>query len=652
MERSFKGMGLKYLPHRRHGRASPLDYQAGLEDLSAIEKRDYDFICCSHVIEHTPNVMLALKNVYEHLSGGGIFVMAVPHMNYTFDCLRSLTDLQHIIMDYKNFSRERNMIHIVDYLENVKIRHFGCTEDITKYCYDYLAGYLSMDIHYHTFTEESMTHIINWFNENIYRWSSSEIFCRLEGAIICAQPVLGEIFFWRTGSTNYLWAICLLLAFGIPLRYYIGNESIDLIGMSAIRCILLTIAGFFAGFTNENTVIVFLVLYIGTIVFDRISRRRTPIWIFLSGTSFFCGAMYMYVAPSTKVRRQIYDQMYGITEVSFQDYYMRALKVIHQFFYDNRILVLLTGILVFLHYMHILSDKNITLPDRKKKLIYSAENLMLLLLTSISCGVLILNPYIETRAFLLPDFFMMVCVLYYFEQLYLFIKKKAVLTGTLTAILAGSLVIEVAHIYHTYNNYYNYVQLRCQAIAEQNDEDTFIWGAYKGEDYSRVLTTREDYLMNENTRLSYYFGKKIRPLRNYIWGFSIDESFEKVHIEGGLDTFWYNREADSVELSGWAVKKEDDAENNSYYVYLDSGQQRFYFKTNRISRKDIADAYGNNIYLNSGFCYTIESVSEVVGDTELENVRAGFCVVDEKNGWFGEQEEGKIYEVVDHSPLF
>uniref|UniRef100_N1ZXA1 Glycosyltransferase RgtA/B/C/D-like domain-containing protein n=1 Tax=Eubacterium plexicaudatum ASF492 TaxID=1235802 RepID=N1ZXA1_9FIRM len=470
--------------------------------------------------------------------------------------------------------------------------------------------------------------------------------------IICAQPVLGEIFFWRTGSANYLWAICLLLAFGIPLRYYIGNESIDLIGTSVIRCILLTIAGFFAGFTNENTVIVFLVLYIGTIVFDRIRRRRTPIWIFLSGTSFFCGAMYMYVAPSTKVRRQIYDQMYGITEVSFQDYYMRALKVIHRFFYDNRILVLLTGILVFWHYMYTLSDKNITLPARKKKLIYSAENLMLLLLTSISCGVLILNPYIETRAFLLPDFFMMVCVLYYFEQLYLFIKKKAVLTGTLTAILAGSLVIEVTHIYHTYNNYYNYVQLRCQAIAEQNDEDTFIWGAYQGEDYSRVLTTREDYLMNENTRLSYYFGKKIQPLRNYIWGFSIDESFEKVHIEGGLDTFWYNREDDSVELTGWAAKKEDDAENNSYYVYLDSGQQRFYFKTNRISRKDIADAYGNNIYLNSGFCYTIESVSEVVGDTELENVRAGFCVVDEKNGWFGEQEEGKIYEVVDHSPLF
>lgn len=160
----------------------PLDYHAGLEDMSKILKMDYDFICCSHVIEHTPNVLLALKNVYEHLSGGGIFVMAVPHKNYTFDCLRALTDLEHMTADYKECSCERNLIHVVDYLENVKIRHFGQTEDITKCCSDYLAGHSDLDIHYHTFTEENMAQVLLWFCENVYRWSKMEIFNRLEGA--------------------------------------------------------------------------------------------------------------------------------------------------------------------------------------------------------------------------------------------------------------------------------------------------------------------------------------------------------------------------------------------------------------------------------------------------------------------------------------
>lgn len=44
--------------------------------------------------------------------------------------------------------------------------------------------------------------------------------------ILMFQPVLGEIFFWRTGSTNYLWGICILLGFSLPLRYYIGHQPI------------------------------------------------------------------------------------------------------------------------------------------------------------------------------------------------------------------------------------------------------------------------------------------------------------------------------------------------------------------------------------------------------------------------------------------
>ena len=76
------------------------------------------------------------------------------------------------------------------------------------------------------------------------------------GLIILFQPALGEIFFWRTGSSNYLWAVFILLVFTIPLRMILNNE--DIFKNRKILILLHTMLGFFAGLTNENTVITFI----------------------------------------------------------------------------------------------------------------------------------------------------------------------------------------------------------------------------------------------------------------------------------------------------------------------------------------------------------------------------------------------------------
>lgn len=160
----------------------PIDFKASLESMSGITKTDYNFIVCSHVIEHTPRVMLALKNVYEHLAMGGTFVMAVPHKEYTFDKYRQITPLSHHITDYEEYERSLDVIHLVDYLENAHIKYGGYTADITAHCALFLKNNQNFDMHYHVFNEESFTEIINWFNQNIYMWNSCEVFQRLEGS--------------------------------------------------------------------------------------------------------------------------------------------------------------------------------------------------------------------------------------------------------------------------------------------------------------------------------------------------------------------------------------------------------------------------------------------------------------------------------------
>lgn len=159
----------------------PIDYKASLEDWSSIGNKSFDFICCSHVIEHTPLVLQALKNVYEHLKQGGTFLMAVPHMCYTFDQLRELTPLEHHIKDYKEYCFEDDIVHLVDYIENVTIRFSNEEANITESIKDFIYG-KKMDFHHHTFTEESMSALLNWFNKNIYHWSKVEVYDHLEGS--------------------------------------------------------------------------------------------------------------------------------------------------------------------------------------------------------------------------------------------------------------------------------------------------------------------------------------------------------------------------------------------------------------------------------------------------------------------------------------
>lgn len=158
----------------------PLNFTASLEDMREITKTDYNFIVCSHVIEHTPRVIQAIKNIYEHLAVGGVFVMAVPHKEYTFDQFRQLTPVSHHIKDYEQYERSHDVIHLIDFLENAHIKYQGYTADITSSCREFLSGN-NIDMHYHTFTENSFAEIIDWFNTNVYKWSSCEIFDRLEG---------------------------------------------------------------------------------------------------------------------------------------------------------------------------------------------------------------------------------------------------------------------------------------------------------------------------------------------------------------------------------------------------------------------------------------------------------------------------------------
>lgn len=445
-------------------------------------------------------------------------------------------------------------------------------------------------------------------------------------AVITFQPALGEVFFWRTGSANYLWALCILLTFALPMRYYLSRESLDVISGSKIRLIGLTVLGFFAGFTNENTVGAIVLLYVGVFLYQKSQRKKLPLWVYTSFCSLLAGFLFMLLAPSTAHRSAFYNQMFGISEPGLRLYLSRIPAVILRFFKDNCALVLLTLGCLFLS---ALAWKRVKARGEAETCSIPGclEPLGWLLLTAISCGALIISPYIETRAFLFSDFMMVVCIVYYSRVAITCLGWQRLFCLAETAILVACAPC-AAEIYHAYREYGAFCDRRIAAV-ELCREEPFMWGEYAGPYFGRILTTREDYLYlgDRSGTLSQYFQKNVHVVPRYIWNDDLRiDGYTKIgEHQGGIDWVDYNSDNNTVTIGGWLALSGSRPEETETYAYLRNGEQLWYYATQTDLRPDVAKALGDEDMAASGFQGGMQLLNEAM---ECQELTYGAVVID------------------------
>jgi SAM-dependent methyltransferase len=85
-------------------------------DLHAISTATYDCVLSSHAIEHLANPLRGLEEWLRVLKDGGILVLVVPHRDGTFDRLRPITTLDHLISDYQLGTSEHDLTHMEEIL--------------------------------------------------------------------------------------------------------------------------------------------------------------------------------------------------------------------------------------------------------------------------------------------------------------------------------------------------------------------------------------------------------------------------------------------------------------------------------------------------------------------------------------------------------
>lgn len=90
-------------------------------DATALPFRDnsLDYVATSHVLEHTPNPVLALAEWYRVLRPGGIIYCLVPDRRCTWDHARPLTAVAHMLEDFERGTSVNDGTHIDDFVDGV-----------------------------------------------------------------------------------------------------------------------------------------------------------------------------------------------------------------------------------------------------------------------------------------------------------------------------------------------------------------------------------------------------------------------------------------------------------------------------------------------------------------------------------------------------
>jgi SAM-dependent methyltransferase len=78
-----------------------------------------DFLIASHVLEHLPYPLKALRAWHDALAPGGVLLLKVPDKRYTFDRRRDRTPLSHLVADYEDPRASDQRAHYADWVAKV-----------------------------------------------------------------------------------------------------------------------------------------------------------------------------------------------------------------------------------------------------------------------------------------------------------------------------------------------------------------------------------------------------------------------------------------------------------------------------------------------------------------------------------------------------
>jgi len=121
----------------------------------------YDFVLCSHVLEHSANPLQALTECRRVLRSGGDLVLILPHKDGTFDHRRPVTPLEHLLSDFRLKLDEHDLTHLEEVLQLHDLQldpEAGSAEQFRERC---LQNFANRCIHHHVFDTQLAVRLVD-----------------------------------------------------------------------------------------------------------------------------------------------------------------------------------------------------------------------------------------------------------------------------------------------------------------------------------------------------------------------------------------------------------------------------------------------------------------------------------------------------------
>lgn len=140
----------KHYPELKNFHFVPVKVVDNGEVLKKVKNNSQDFVIANHFVEHCENPIAMLKNQLRVLKKGGVIYWAIPDKRFTFDAIRPLTTIKHLVEDYEKGPQVSRLDHYTEWVDFIGSEKGRKTQKTAK---QLMKDHYS--IHFHTWTKES-----------------------------------------------------------------------------------------------------------------------------------------------------------------------------------------------------------------------------------------------------------------------------------------------------------------------------------------------------------------------------------------------------------------------------------------------------------------------------------------------------------------
>jgi SAM-dependent methyltransferase len=133
-------------------------------DLSSLNGRKYDFVLCSHTLEHIANPIKALIEFKSLLNKGGVIVLLLPDKRFTFDHLRPYTSFAHILSDFIQNKKESDLSHLQEILDKHDLSRDAEAGDFNNFRNRSINNTDNRCLHHHVFSLSLLNELCLYLN--------------------------------------------------------------------------------------------------------------------------------------------------------------------------------------------------------------------------------------------------------------------------------------------------------------------------------------------------------------------------------------------------------------------------------------------------------------------------------------------------------